>query len=186
MSSSETWFIFATGPSFRREDAEKVRWCKTVAVNNAVFYTPWADILYACDAKWWMCYGAKLGFFKGKRYSFQRVTRVERFYRQKGFPSIAGNSGNQAIQLLASFGVKRIGLLGFDHRHSEGKRHCHADHPKRLGNAGSVDAWPGLMEQTERVLKKQGIEVINCSRETAIKCFPRMTVDEFNEHYRNT
>jgi hypothetical protein len=186
MNNCDTWFIFATGPSFLRQDAEKVRWCKTVAVNNAVFFAPWADILYACDAKWWNCYGKSLGFFKGQRYSFQRVPGTERFYRQQGFPGLAGNSGNQAIQLVASMGAKRIGLLGFDHQHTGGKKHCHADHPKRLGNAGSVAAWSGLMEQTAKVLKRKGVEVINCSRETAITCLPRMTVDEFNDHYRNT
>lgn len=189
---AEWWFIFAQGPSFLREDAEKLRpFGKTMGINNAVFYCPWIDVLYACDGKWWREYEKKIPkLFKGEKYSYQRVPGCERFYRQKNFPSMGGNGGQQGIQLAYS---KRnpekemwIGLLGFDHQHTGGKKHCHKDHPRPMGNAGSVMNWPGVMEKTAEVLKRKKVTVINFTRETAIDCFPRMEVDELVSHYRNS
>lgn len=187
-TTDKDWcFIFAQGPSFLREDAEKLKWGFTIGINNAVFYCPWIDILYACDEKWWRVYGKKIPkSFEGRRFSYQRVPGCERFYRQKHFPSMGGNGGQQGIQLAVAEGFKKIALLGFDHQHTGGKKHCHRDHPRPLGNAGSVMNWPSVMEQTAKVLKRYKVEVINLSRETAIECFPRMGVDEFVSRYRNS
>lgn len=184
--NEDWWFIFAPGPSFLRVDAEKLQWGKTIAVNNAVFYCPWADYLYACDEKWWRVYESKVKFFKGRRFSYQRSVGVERFYRPAHFPTLGGNSGVQAIQLAYSEGGRNIAILGFDHQHTDGKKHCHKDHPKPLGNAGSVERWPEAMDRTYAVLKRKGVTLINLSRETAIESVPRMTVEDFVEQYRNS
>lgn len=188
-NSIDWWAVFATGPSFKRVDAEQLRWCKTVAVNNAVFYCPWVDIQYACDAKWWRFYGKKIPWFGGQKYSYQHHPGCERFYRPGHFPTAGGNGGNQAMQLAyVNRDTSRpmgIVITGFDHQHTEGQKHCHGDHPRPLGNAGSVMNWPEAMERTAKVLKRKGVTVINCSRETALTCFPRMSVEEFCEQYRH-
>lgn len=181
-----TCFIFATGPSFLREDAEQARWCHTIAVNCAVFYTPWADQLYACDLKWWRHYGPMIPWYRGEKWCFQKTPGVEKFHRPRGFGTTLSNSGHQALLMAHSQGHKVIGLLGFDHQHTKGKKHVHGDHPERMGNAAGVDKWVGVMNQTAEVLGKKGITVINCSRDTALTCFPRMTVEEFNAQYRDT
>jgi hypothetical protein len=61
----ETAAILASGPSLTREQCEAVRGkAKVIAVNNQAIDTdcdgvrvpamaPWADVLYAADAKWW-------------------------------------------------------------------------------------------------------------------------------------
>ena len=61
----ETCAVLASGPSMSREVAELVRGrVRVIAVNNQGIDTevngklepalaPWADVLYAADAKWW-------------------------------------------------------------------------------------------------------------------------------------
>jgi hypothetical protein len=58
--SGATVVIAATGPSLTPEVAEQVEHAydrvppvKVIAVNDAYRLMPWADVLYACDAKWW-------------------------------------------------------------------------------------------------------------------------------------
>lgn len=174
------WFIFATGPSFRRVDAELFRdKGKAIAVNNAVFYTPWADMLYACDHKWWQYYSEGLSWYKGERWSHQQYANNRRFTGPLQFRQFGGNSGHQAVQIATILGAKKIALLGFDQQYTNGIKHCHGDHPDDLGNASRVDHWPQYLETTSKDLKGMGVEVINLSRQTALRCFPRMTPEEF-------
>lgn len=91
------------------------------------------------------------------------------------------NSGFQALSLAALFGVRRVILLGYDFAEgNRGKRHWHGDHPKGLGNAppGRYPAWGRAMGFLAADLKRAGIEVINCSRHTSLRCFPRIELGD--------
>ena len=94
-----------------------------------------------------------------------------------------------AIQFAVDRGAKNIVLLGYDQQKTAGKAHFHTDHPKHLesgqrtnmANAGGIAAWPRFMVRTAADLKKRDVDVINLSRATALRCFPRMTVERFVE-----
>jgi hypothetical protein len=88
------------------------------------------------------------------------------------------NSGYQAIGLAHLFGVKRILLLGFDFQRSRGRTHWHGDHPRGLGNGGRYPQWVKAMNQLAVDAKAVGLEIINCSRSTALTCFARSTIQE--------
>lgn len=108
--------------------------------------------------------------FSGRLCSISPVDGVERIIFPHG-----QNSGAGAISLAAFFGAKRIVLIGYDGQKTKGKAHWHADHPAKLGNAGVAHKWP---EQFSRIVKElNGAEVINASRETAIACFKRESLD---------
>lgn len=93
------------------------------------------------------------------------------------------------IQYAVDIGFKHIALLGFDQQKTGGKAHCHADHPKEaqdgkrtnMANAGGIGAWPRLMTRTSLDLKEREINVVNLSRATALRCFPRLTIENFLE-----
>lgn len=86
------------------------------------------------------------------------------------------NSGAAALAQAAWWGAKRIVLLGYDCQHTGGRKHWHADHPGKLGNADGVADWPA---QFAVVLPRlRGIEVVNASRETALCLFPRASLEE--------
>ena len=81
------------------------------------------------------------------------------------------NSGYQAINLAYQFGAKRIILVGYDMQHTDGKTHWHGDHPKSLNNAAGVEKWPKHFTQLAKDLDRVGVEVINCTIQTALTCF---------------
>ena len=64
-------------------------------------------------------------------------------------------------------------LLGYDCQKTGGKTHWHGDHPKALGNAHSLPNWPRFFANVAKYAITDGTPVVNCSRATALNCFPR-------------
>lgn len=130
-------------------------------------------MLYAMDLVWWKTYLAEASKeFKGQMVGpFRNLPGVSRA------PSATKqNSGAGAIALAASIGAQRVILVGFDGQKTGGRAHWHADHPEGLGNAGVVAEWPGHFRALARELK--GVDVVNCTRETAVDAFPRRDLGE--------
>jgi hypothetical protein len=88
------------------------------------------------------------------------------------------NSGFQSLCLAHYFGAARVLLLGYDFQRTGGRAHWHPDHPRSLGNGGKFPAWVDEMNILARDLKACGVDVVNCSRATALHCFPRATIQE--------
>ena len=189
-SGKEWALIVATGPSLLRADIESLRpfMSYIMVVNCAVFYAPYADAIYAADKKWWQEYGPKVAWFKGERYAMNCKLHQTKTYRPRGWARNGGNSGHQALQLCIDKGHKNIALLGYDQQHTGGLAHCHKDHPKGMGNAAHVTHWAKNMEKTSNEVLARGVNVVNLSRHTALRCFKRMTVEEWHGkelHNRN-
>jgi len=86
-----------------------------------------------------------------------------------------GNSGYQAINLAYLLGATRIILIGFDMRWTGGKAHWFGNHPEGLTNQE-----PDRYIKAFRTIKpdKYGLEIINCSRATALDAFPRRNLED--------
>lgn len=145
-----------------------------IVVNTTFRMAPWADALYAMDRAWWSEYLAEVReTFRGALWAplggLAGVKRI-RFDRQT-----PRNSGAGAVALAAQEGAERIVLLGYDAQHSGGRTHWHGDHPKGLGNAGSVAKWPEQFRTLIGLLR--GATVVNASRTTALACFPRASLE---------
>ncbi len=132
------------------------------------------------DRNWWEKYIERAkAEFHGLRFSpltgIAGVRRIKFTHYQ--------NSGVGAISLATYWGAKRVILLGYDCQKTGGKSHWHGDHPKGLGNAGSLGTWPGQFAKLATDLDNR-VEIINCSRETALTMFERRPLDEvLNERY---
>lgn len=126
------------------------------------------------DWNWWKNYerAVRLEGFAG-----ERVTCSDRVTGALKFPHDGVRfSGEGALLLAVSRGAARIILLGFDCQKTAGRAHHHGNHPKGMGNAGKVDDWPGFLLET--ALRLEGVEVLNCSRETALHVFPRARLED--------
>lgn len=89
------------------------------------------------------------------------------------------NSGYQAINLAYHWGARRMLLLGFDCRGHAGKMHWFGNHPKPLRNEPSnFEKWRDHFGRLAGDLSAAGVEVVNCSRDTALTCFKRSTIDQ--------
>ena len=186
----ETAVCIASGPSLTQADCDFVRGrAKVIVINTSYKLAPWADVLYACDARWWKWNkGAK--DFKGMKYALERRAGTlypdVRVLKQQAPHGLSDdptaictgkNSGYQALNLAYLFGAKRIVLLGYDmQKGPNGEMHWHKEHPMRT---------PALYRQfmdrfatLEQPLKERGVEVINCTRSTALKVFPCQPLEE--------
>lgn len=89
-----------------------------------------------------------------------------------------GSGAAAAISLAAHRGASTIILLGYDCQYTDGKRHWHGDHPRGMGNAGSIVKWMRGFEELATALEKAGVRVLNATRETALTCWPRTSLYE--------
>lgn len=186
----ETVVCFASGPSLTREDVEYCRGkARTIAVNDTFKFAPWADVLYACDERWWRWNwkkgaetfpGLKFAITHGsRRYPGVKVLRNTGIdgleHRPTGLRN-GRNSGYQAINLAVHLGVSKVILLGYDmQRGPKGEEHFFGDHPNK--SKSPFDKFVKRFESLVGPLSKVGVEVVNCTRETALTMFPREALE---------
>ena len=92
-----------------------------------------------------------------------------------------GNSGYQAINLMYLLGYRRILLLGYDMQEKNGQAHWHPDHRfKGASNPsqGTFGGWLRDFRVLAEKIKEAGVEVTNCTRETALKSFPQTPLED--------
>ena len=87
------------------------------------------------------------------------------------------NSGFQAVNLAYHLGVARILLIGYDFQYTGGRSHWHGDHPKGLNNPCDIKRWVTHWNPMAQDLRRAGVEVINCTIETALTQFPRAPIE---------
>jgi len=198
--------ILASGQSLTEEVAAEVyRWRfkfsaadrRVIVVNTSFKRASWADILYACDKAWFDVvdpetnnkYGVSISqFFTPEKvwtqeqsaateygFNFIRSARLNGISRDPEFIHQGGNSGYQAINLAYLAGAKKILLFGFD-MHGD---HWHGPHPSPLFRKNFPFAdWIKRMDYLARDIAQDGVEVINCTEGSALKCFPKVPSKE--------
>jgi hypothetical protein len=195
-----TCAIVASGPSAVREKFHLLlerRDIKVVAINTSFQLVPWADLLYACDGKWWEAYkgvpdftGLKVTYERDAVIKYPELKRIEvaRFGNElliatPGLVGAGGNSGFQALNLVVQFGVKKIILIGFDMR-VDGGGHWHPRHPYPLSNpdaASNIPRWRRAIDGAARKLAELGVEVVNCSMVSDLRAYPKMQLEKVLE-----
>lgn len=182
----ETAICIASGPSLTKDDIDYCRdKGKVYVVNDCHRLAPWANVLYACDFRWWEHHNGAAEF-RGEKWTIDKAAAEkyqlnyiaaaawhEVFIMDRQAIGLGSNSGFQVLNLAALRGAKRIILLGYDMKLSaEGKRHWFGEHPDALMLESDYKKWCANFAQAAPFIKHFGIEVINCSRDTALNCFP--------------
>lgn len=184
----ETVVCIAGGPSLTQADVDACRGrARVIVINDGYRVAPWADVLYACDAGWFRWHVDGVAAFAGLKYTITPAARrfadvqVLKDTGEDGLEldptglRTGRNSGYQAINLAVHFGASRILLLGYDMKRGN-KTHWFGDHPNR--QHPPLASFVPFYQRLAPVLKKRGVEVVNCSRETALGCFPRATITD--------
>jgi len=169
-----------------------------IAVNMAYKLGDWIDVLFFGDDGFWKTRKEEIIAFNGLRVSFEsekirdsRVKLVARNPRKKqgitftpaGLLSWNFNSGAAAINLAIQFGVKRIILLGFDMQLDQNNnQHWHKVYSSPLSGVKEsmkkhLQGFPVIAKDIEG----SGIEIINCSPNSAIQCFRKVNIWEVLE-----
>jgi hypothetical protein len=151
-------------------------------------------MVYGCDAAWWQhrkglpeFSGLKACFSGNGLADYPDIRRIDIDKRKDlilldrtGKTGSGGNSGFQALNLAVQFGTKRILLLGYDMHigagfHWYGKNNWqNANNP----NDSIFARWIAAFDGSVSVLKSLGVEVINCSMNSALNCFPKRPLED--------
>lgn len=179
-----TVVIAASGPSLCAEDVACCRGAvPVIAVKDAIRLAPDAEILYGCDAAFWARAGGYPGF-RGLKFSIDpnaaphgvhilKYTGVDGLERDRAAVRHGHNSTYQALHVAIHAGARCVLLLGADMGHGvHGPKYFYGD---RIGQVRSpfalfLASFATLVEP----LAAAGIEVLNCSRASALTCFPRV------------
>lgn len=185
----ETIAIFATGPSLTAEDVNFVRGkARVIAVNDSYVLAPWADVLWASDGKWWGWPKHQgVPAFSGLKFSLEgtrfRDVKVLKHTGKSGLelsPTAVKHGeggGYAAINCAVHLGANRIVLLGYDLSYwPNGETHFFGHHQERSTRRPekNIEVYSTLVEP----LKALKITVINSTRRTALRCFPRQPLNE--------
>jgi hypothetical protein len=178
------------GPSLTAADVARLRGhVRVIAINDAYRLAPWADVLYACDAAWWRVHRG-VPAFRGVKVSLGTPpaspdgivrlanTGVDGLELAADGLRTGGNSGYQAINLAVHLGARIILLLGYDlQRAATGRAHWFGDHPGCLNQRSPYASFRRHFATLIAPLAALGITIINCSRQTALTCFPCQPLD---------
>jgi hypothetical protein len=193
--SAHTAVVICAGPSLSDAQLDAVVSChrpiKTIAVNTAYVYAPWADVVYAGDYLFWKVHHARIRAQcpKSQRWT-QDGSAAERFQlnRQRGgnreglglnVVHLNGNSGFQAINLAFLWSARRILLLGMDMKLGpNGEKHRHGDHEKPLVQAQLFEEWRHKGKKLAEDLVEHKCEVLNCTPGSALEWFPMSTIEK--------
>lgn len=187
--------ILASGPSLESESLDALHGLPVIAINDSWRKYPDAEILYACDPPWWKHHGG-VPEFAGERWSQHRgpvswpaeaAAMGISVICSAPLPGIStdpavihtgSNSGFQALNLAILGGAKRILLLGYDMQATGGKAHWFGNHPGSLNRSSPYDVFRKAFCDAADQIAKLGIEVVNCSSETSLTCFPRVALSD--------
>lgn len=172
--------VLCSGPSMCAEDAAAVSHLPRVVTNTTFRLAPDANFLFGFDFAWWQRYIDEVrASFKGELVSHHSTAAKFGCTPMDRDPEfrIFGNSGASAVAFAALLGARRVLLLGADCSVAGGT-HWHGDHPPELANARGAAVWPRHFASAAGFARWRRTEVINCSRKTALTCFPRATLEE--------
>jgi len=198
MWSGETVAIIAGGPSAVDADLESLRGrCRVITINNSHLLTPWADILWFCDSRWYTWHKDAVDKFDGLVVTLENydlATDQDNFrsvhnYGQSGLCEHSDgvmtgrNSGYQCINLAVHLGASRILLIGYDMRTVDGESHWHGGH-RGAKQSDSVyqRAMLPMFDTIAQSLLDRGVEVYNCTPGSALKVFPFADVETCLQH----
>ena len=199
-------FIIGTGPSLSDDQLQAVAPYRKFGVNNAFQWCD-LDVHLACNIEWWNHYHADI-----KPHNCDKWTWDSDTAKKYGINYIQGRwgeglstdqnyiyyhhgAGPQMVNLALHYGCEVIALLGWD-MHYPGKidnktylqpRHRHGEYPKQLQHwpqTGPNGEFTGLIKEMETINPMDyGIEIINVTQGSALKCFPMMDLYQFISVY---
>lgn len=192
-------FVVGGGSSLTDFDFELLKDKVTVAINTAFLKLPNASVLYWCDEPWaarhydsLVRHPCKLRFMAKFGVSDASLSHKgiagSAYLKRTGIFGLAddrdsvhgNNSGAHVLNLLANMKPKRILLLGFDMGLINRKSHWHDLHETpSVSKLVYEDGFIPCIKSMAAPIAERGIEVINCSIESRLLCFPKRVVYDY-------
>ena len=187
-------FIIGGGPSLRNFDFSLLEHSNVIVTNEAFAMAPWARALVFVDQHWWAARHLEvLKVFNGQLIGRGPYLDI---YHRTGVTALAFRSGeiwSQDLRILGGrnsglaaanaawlMGAKRIFLLGFDMKASNGRSNFHnlyVDNPTGPAHRYVSIFLPEFVQASKRLETIGGGVVINITPDSAMTCFPERTLD---------
>jgi hypothetical protein len=175
--------------------------------NNVWQIVPDLDVLYACNQGWWRTYWSpELREHPASKWTTNREAAelfgLNWIRERPGFgeglsvdPTVINHghgSGFSLLNLVYLMGAARIVLLGYSLKYAanyDGRgrqigdvpRHYFGEYPESLQHWPSKRVRDGihveLLELYQAVADQGAVEIVNCTPDSALECFPRMSID---------
>lgn len=188
--------IVASGPSTKPKHVAQLEGrLPVIAIKENYDIIPSAEVVYGCDRAWWI---NSLGLpkYKGLKvtataavtteYPDVRLVKVTPFKEddkiftaEPGVIGSGGNSGFQALNLAVQFGATRILLVGFDMNQSTDLHWYGRNRGAGRSNPTEFNfvRWRRAYDTAAVTLQRLGVEVVNASALTSLRCFPIATIE---------
>lgn len=194
-------FIVGGGYSVRDINLDYLHDKVTIAINDSYKILPNATALFWCDSSWAGKHHDGLKEhqcdlrFHPRTYAQTHIKndisgpsgctilhRTGEYGYDPNIDNVVGNNGGtQSINFAVNLGAKRIYLIGFDMRDDplkRGKTHWHDNHEVVIRHDTYSRLFIPSMEALDKEIRKRRIkvEIINCSRTSAITCFRKKNI----------
>lgn len=197
--------IIGSGPTIKKMDLNILRnRIHVIAIKVNVELIPWAEICYGCDAAWWIskngvphkhfsgikiCHGSQAWHFPNMCKVDIELGTDEMLVEKPLKIGNGGNSAHQALNLAIQFGAKDIILLGIDCKSKDEDHHYnHWYGRNKWSNANNpiqnnYNRWMRGFDIAKKTIDKLGVNVINCSPDSALKTFKKATLEQTLEEW---
>jgi len=182
-----TVVVMASGHGMTAEVAAAVHasGCPAIVTNSTFRLTPWAWMLYGADPEWWNhpanrdardFAGFKVTCQPGAGVLQLRSTGIDGFDPATDAVRTGGNSAYQALHVAVHTGAARVILCGVN----VSGAHWHDKHPPGLRETTdeTYATWCRRFADVAPVLSKLGVDVVNCTPNSALTCFRRATLGQ--------
>ena len=198
--AGQTCYLVGGGPALRGFDFGQLRGLHTIAINRAFLDCPEAEVVCFSDGRFWRWWGPdgtegqslpghpglKITVQSDRKVSHPTVLNMTGTGR-RGLETRRnrlrhGNStGCASMNVAWHLGAARIVLLGYDGKPApDGGDNYHGGHPVGYAKANprltAYDKMAPYYEPIGLELAARRVEVINASPDSAITCFPRVTL----------
>ena len=196
-SHVQTVYIVAGGPSLRGFDFRKLDDLPVIAINRAYEVLPKARALYWTDGTFFREHKSNLhvhaapvkaaardmlyGYGRYENYPWVKpyeLTGFRGLERKLGGLRHGNNSGHAALNLAHQLGARRIVLLGYDMYIDPDRDHWHDGYKIPMKDRTLRDKMCPFFLEIARELADEGVEVLNASEFSRIRCWPRLPLDK--------
>jgi len=186
--------IIGTGPSLTHEQIEKVSHLKKFGCNRAFEFD--LDVLAATNKEFWDYYWPEIKDLRCDKWTPYKPSADKygiNYIEERNEKGLSTNpsyihhhhgSGGIILNIALHYGIKKMLLIGWDMRFpKDGKRHYFDEYPKVMQhftkNLGANGEILGLIKEMETINPVDyGIEIINCSPNSALTHFPMGNLDD--------
>jgi hypothetical protein len=192
----ETVFIVAGGPSLIGFDFDRLRNLNTIAINLSYTTMPHASLLWWSDATFFRRHRAAL---LDHPATWKATCTQDYFSREVPWPPIhqykftglsgfdpdprylrtGNNSAYAAMHLAVHLGATRLVLLGVDMQYGPNRESHWVPGGHGLTHSEGIlhDLMLPHFASLREPLEQRGVEVLNANPESALRVWPRVTLD---------